>query len=54
MKHSNLKVATNNGWIYDSKTNFLTPKPPSTDKQQNTGLPQLQQLTDYFTYLESH
>eukprot|EP01114_Cavostelium_apophysatum_P023981 TRINITY_DN922_c0_g1_i1.p2 TRINITY_DN922_c0_g1~~TRINITY_DN922_c0_g1_i1.p2 ORF type:complete len:205 (-),score=29.26 TRINITY_DN922_c0_g1_i1:846-1460(-) len=49
-----LKVAATSGWAHDSQTNFLSPKPVSEQKEQGTGLTQLQQLTEYFCYLESN
>jgi len=48
-----VKLATQHGWAHDSKSNVFTPKVSSENKNQGTGLPQLQQLTDYFTFCNS-
>ncbi|KAL6078112.1 COP9 signalosome complex subunit 8 [Balamuthia mandrillaris] len=46
------KLAAENGWEVDSSSGMLCPKIPLQPKQQSTGLPQLQQLTDYVVFLE--
>ncbi len=43
-------VTTQQGWTLEG--NLLTPKPVTDDKLQQITLQQLQQLTDYFVYLE--
>jgi hypothetical protein len=48
-----LKDCVGNGWQYDSSTKLFAPKPVKAAKFEPTGINQLQQLTDYFVYLES-
>jgi len=48
-----IQLTTQNGWLHDANTNLLTPKPIPDGKQQSTSLVHLQQLTEYFCYLET-
>jgi len=47
-----LKSASERGWGFDKSTNILSPVAITQLKEQSTSLTQLQQLTDYFCYLE--
>lgn len=46
-------VTTKQGWNFDSTSNLLLPKFQKEEKQQSTDLNQLQELTEYFCYLDS-
>jgi len=48
-----LKLTGQQGWVLDQKTNMIKTKPIPTGQQEGTSLVQLQQLTEYFCYLES-
>jgi len=48
-----VKHTTQQGWIHDASNNLLAPKRLVETKDQSTSLVHLQQLTEYFCFLEN-
>ena len=46
------ELASAAGWSLNAESGFYTPSVPPQDKQRNTGLEQLQTLTDYVAHVE--
>ena len=46
------ELATAAGWSLNAESGFYTPSVPTQDKQRNSGLEQLQTLTDYVAHVE--